>query len=170
MRLTSMSLSLAVCAATVFGCDGGDDDRVGSFVGEWSYTGQEFRCADTGPSVFLGDSKGLLLHVTRVDSSHIKMATTPECELDFVLARNAYDYTATALPGQQCQIDVPTLGARSLSIATWQLGADAPWNTVASSYSSGNTPAPVAAGMSSDANGAVDGCSALSVAGELARP
>jgi hypothetical protein len=154
-------ICLALSTVAMIGCED-RDDRAAAFAGEWTLRA-EFRCGDPGYSAYLGDMR-MSVHVTRIDTSHVTLAMAPDCQPDFVVAD---DYTAAAPNAQACQIDVPTLGNRSLSIGEWQLAATDPATLLVNSSTYAVFPDPA---MWTSLKGSVDGCSTMTLTGGMARP
>ncbi len=153
-------ISLAVLAAPVLGCGGGDDPSAW-FAGNWDYVRGEVHCAVPGSMAYLGDVTGQLV-VTRVDDVYIQATMSPDCALRFAVDVN---YVASAVGGQTCPLDVPGLGARSPSSLAWQLSVDDPAVVPGNGRQLGS-PAPVPL-MLSHMTAAVDGCSTLTLSGNL---
>ena len=155
---------LAVSVVTVLGCGGGDN-RSSWFTGSWAYVRGEVHCAVPGSMTFLGDVTGPVV-VTRVDDTHIQATMSPDCALQFAIDVH---YVATAIAGQTCPLDVPALGARSPSSLAWRLSVDDPGAVAGTDRQTGTFTAPAPL-MLSDMTAAVDGCSTLTLSGNLTQP
>jgi hypothetical protein len=110
MRRIHMVVALA---AVMGGCGGGNAD---AFVGEWTYAGTiAANCIGlTIPDLPLD---GATVTIVASDDEHLQVVVDTTCMVNFTVDGN----TATAAGGQQCTLNIPTVGLQSISITTWTL-------------------------------------------------
>jgi hypothetical protein len=123
--------AVAAVAIVAVGC--GEKTGADKFVGSWIYAGAiEPNC--TGQAVEPMDLTGVTTTITASDSSHISVALGTICSTKFDVDGSV----ATAGGGQNCTLDVPSLGALSpltINITRWTMTVSGDMNTIASDFS-----------------------------------
>lgn len=128
-RSAGLVLLAVLALGPTVGCDDGEDaPMTDAFAGSWTYGGALTPNCGAVPADPV-DLTGSTVVITKTGDSTIQIVLGGTCTVNFAVSGS----TATALSGQTCTFEVPSLGPQSVLITSWTLTLGG--SSIASSFS-----------------------------------